>query len=404
MPSQTERPALWPRLRSASFLILIGLIACLAASGAAQAGLRLASWNIQHLGWGDGTDTAAKRGGKKEDGGKDYRALARVMSGFDLVAVQEVMRESAVGRLEAELENLTGEPWSSLVSAVSGRTSGKSPYREAYAFVWRESAVRFVGGAVTYLDPGDIFQREPFSAEFEDVAEGFRFALATVHVTFGQDKSDRTAELNALADYWDWLGEAHPDVPDRILAGDFNMGPGDRSWSRFRAASGARALIDNGLTTLARTEGCYSELYDNIWIRPAGSLSISASGILQAPALLGLSNDAYLDRISDHVPVWVALGESPGKLPSTSWTDTCPIGGKALKKSARLPSVEVPAGAGAHVVAPQGPGAVGNLSSRVYHLRHCPGFAQNGPNRVEFSDPGAAEAQGYRLARTCRAG
>ena len=113
----------------------------------ALAETRIASWNIRNLGW---------------DNGKDYAALAEVGSRFDLIAMQEVMSEEGVGRLEAALEARTGTDWDRLCSHLIGRGS----YREMYCFTWREDRVSWVEGAVVYTDDRDLFAREPFSAVF----------------------------------------------------------------------------------------------------------------------------------------------------------------------------------------------------------------------------------------------
>lgn len=48
-------------------------------------------------------------------------------------------------------------------------------------------------------------------------------------------------------------------------------------------------------------------------------------------------------------------------------------------------------------------GVRGNRNSKLYHLRHCPGYPLIKPsNRVEFSTVGQAEAEGYRRAGNCK--
>src|SRR5690625_3883969 len=182
--------------RAAVFLAALFLL-CLSFSALAE--LRVAAWNIQHFGWG-----------KK----KDFEAVATVVERFDLVAVVELMRPEALADLERRLEQRTGEAWSSLASDAIGRDS----YKEHYGFIWRESAVSYVDGAVVFIDIDDSFAREPFSARFQDRESGQIFALAAVHVFYGKAVRDRVPELRALAEYWDWLAEIYPGTP-RILAG-----------------------------------------------------------------------------------------------------------------------------------------------------------------------------------------
>lgn len=105
------------------------------------------TWNLKHLGW---------------DNGKRLDVVADVAKGADLWALDEVMDDSAVTQLEHELERQTSEEWSSMALHAVGRSS----YRESYAYLWRDSAVEYTKGAVVYLDPGDLFAREPYLVEF----------------------------------------------------------------------------------------------------------------------------------------------------------------------------------------------------------------------------------------------
>lgn len=113
------------------------------------------------------------------------------------------MNESALERLKAEIEETSGETWMSMASHALGR----STYREHYAFLWRESAVSYVSGALVYIDVRDAFAREPFSAKFSSVRSGQVFALANVHIAYGNSIGDRLTEIEALSSYWDWLDE-----------------------------------------------------------------------------------------------------------------------------------------------------------------------------------------------------
>ncbi|APE30654.1 endonuclease [Halomonas aestuarii] len=250
----------------------------------ARADVVVGSWNIEHLGWNND---------------KALPQVAHVANHFDLLAVQELMDPLAMVRLEEHLEAVSGEAWSSMASHALGRGT----YEEHYGFLWRESEVAYEDGAVVYIDHGDVFSREPYSARFRDAATGDRFTLATVHVVYGDRVGDRLPEIAALADYWQWLDEIAPDTP-RLLAGDFNLPPDHPAWEALRAR-GARPAPE-GRSTLATTAGQYASLYDNLWY-DAGRLTPSDRGILRFPELLPLAHQAARERVSDHAPVYVAL-------------------------------------------------------------------------------------------------
>ncbi|QFU00983.1 Endonuclease/Exonuclease/phosphatase family protein [Halomonas sp. THAF5a] len=200
--------------------------------GLAQADALIGSWNIKHLGWNND---------------KAFEQVAHVANHFDLLAIQELMDTSAMARLEREVEALSGEPWSSMAS----RDLGRSTYTEHYAFLWRESEVAYADSAVVFLDHGDTFSREPYAARFRDVETGDLFTAATVHVVYGDNVGDRLPEIDALADYWQWLDEIAKGTP-RLLMGDFNLAPDHEAWAPLRALGAVPAITD-GQSTLATT-------------------------------------------------------------------------------------------------------------------------------------------------------
>ncbi|WFM71127.1 endonuclease/exonuclease/phosphatase family protein [Halomonas sp. CKK8] len=307
-----------PRIRLAGLLALLPLFA--------QADVIVGSWNIKHLGWNND---------------KAMPQVAHVANHFDLLAVQELMDPAALEALEGELEAISGEAWSSMASHALGRSS----YEEHYGFLWREREVAYEDGAVVFIDHGDVFSREPYSARFRDVEGGEAFTLATVHVVYGDSVGDRLPEIEALADYWQWLGEVHPETP-RLLAGDFNLPPDHPAWRALRER-GARPAITEGHSTLATTAGQYASLYDNLWY-DAGRLAPDGQGILRFPELLPLAHQVARDRVSDHAPVYLALNGAAlaatqagsGELVATQRLVSCiDLNDSAATRLAELPHV-----------------------------------------------------------------
>ena len=287
----TRRPfGLVRGLLAACLLLLLLLSGCDQYLEPAEAGsdrLRIASWNIQHLGW-------------QED--KDYAALVAVARRFDFLAVQEAMTAEGIEQLRDELIVATGEAWETMYSHRIGRGS----YKEKYAFLWRSSAVDYVAGAVVYLDVTDSFAREPYSARFRHRPSGLEFVAATVHILFGNAVEDRLPEIHALREYWDWLETIYPETPERLLMGDFNLAPSHEAWAELWEV--ARPLITEGATTLSTIDGRYANLYDNIIVAQDHPSSIVEAGILRFPELLELTHEEARSRVSDHAPVYVVLG------------------------------------------------------------------------------------------------
>lgn len=266
----------------------------LALTLSAYAEVRIASWNIQNFGWGEN---------------KDYHAVSRIASQFDIIAIQELMNAAALEQLQHILQSETGDKWSVMYSHRLGR----GRYQEKYAFIWRDASVEYVDGAVVYLDNRDLFAREPYSARFRSRNSDLVFVLATVHITYGQRVGDRTPEIHALREYWDWLAEVYPENTDsRILLGDFNLRPEHPAWAPLTEV--ATALITSGATTLSSHDRQYANLYDNIFVPRAHNLPIGDVGILEFPILLSEVTGSYWShekarrQVSDHAPVYLLLG------------------------------------------------------------------------------------------------
>lgn len=272
-------------MRRLTHLLALGL---LLLPGLAAADIVLGSWNIQNLGWNND---------------KRFDKVAHVAGHFDFLAIQELMNEQALEQLEREVEAASGESWSSMASHALGRGS----YREHYAFLWRDSAVEYLDGAVVYIDDRDAFAREPYSARFRSLRSGQEFAVGNIHVLYGNSVGDRLPEIQALADYWEWLGEVYEGTP-RLLMGDFNLAPHHAGWEPLRAM-GAIPAITQGATTLSPVDGRFANLYDNIW-KIEGKLEIGQRGILAFPQVFGIDHVRARDVISDHAPVYVALGSA----------------------------------------------------------------------------------------------
>ncbi|TVP57281.1 MAG: endonuclease [Halomonadaceae bacterium] len=263
-------------------------LVCMCLPVIAFADVILGSWNIQNLGWNND---------------KRFDKLAHVVDHFDFLAIQELMNEEALERLEEKVETLSGESWSSMASHALGR----STYREHYAFLWRDSAVEYVEGAVVFIDSSDVFAREPYSAKFRSKRSGQAFAVGNIHVVYGRSVGDRLPEIAALVDYWDWLEEIYPGIP-RLLMGDFNLAPHHQAWQLLRDR-GVIPAITAGATTLSPTAGRYANLYDNIW-KVSGELDIPRRGIVEFPALFGIDHVRARDVVSDHAPVYISLGNA----------------------------------------------------------------------------------------------
>lgn len=265
--------------------LLLCLALVLGSVAPALADAYVASWNVEHLGWGKN---------------KNYDDLAKVAKNFDLIGIQEVMTTKGVDRFVAALEAETAVSWKALISDAEGR----GRYKEMYAFLYRPDRITWVGGATNYIDDADQFQRPPFSAEFR-TDDGFDFVMTSVHLTYGKSRSDRIGEAKALAKYRAWLDAQFPQTAV-FIAGDFNLHPDDSAFGPLEAL--AQPLILKGNTTISTIDGRFANLYDNIWAPRDVPLPITAVGRVEYPhKILGITHREARETVSDHIPVWMHI-------------------------------------------------------------------------------------------------
>lgn len=353
-------------LRKLPIALLLALLLSLPGV-AALAEVRIATWNVMRM---------------TEDN-KSFPAMVSIASHFDFLALQEVMSEGAVSRLQRKLMDATGEEWNAMVSHEVGRGS----YKERYAFVWRESKIDYLDGAAIYLDDRDFFEREPLSARFKAVGEDFSFIAATIHVIYGQDKARREPELAALRAYWHWLADSWPEEPI-FLMGDFNMAPEEEAWRHVLEV--ARPAVVDGATTLSTKEGQYANLYDNIWFPRGFESDVLRSGILRYPEIIQWSHEKSRKHVSDHAPVYLEVGRvtamSQQPLPDYDPEEVYVSSSLFQDEDAQWDR----------------PSILANENSGIYHWPGCPGYNSTSPaNAVGFDSRQDAEDAGYRAARNC---
>lgn len=269
-------------MRSRFFLFAL-LVASISPFNA-YADLKMASWNMTRLGEGHI---------------KEYRALGAVSGKFDFIAIQEVMTLKALNKVEKQVEELTKESWSTLSSGATGRGS----YKEIYTFMYRDSAITYIGGAVSYIDPGDGFTREPFSARFRINSTGQEFAAANIHMIYGSKVSQRVKEAQRLDEYWIWLHDTYGETTAVFLMGDFNLNPSHASFAHLRV--NAKPLITKGKSTLTNKDGVFANLYDNIWVSNNIEFNAASAAVLNYPKMLGWRHFDARKRVADHAPVYL---------------------------------------------------------------------------------------------------
>jgi endonuclease/exonuclease/phosphatase family metal-dependent hydrolase len=288
--------------------------------------LLIATWNLRAFG-----DLTEKwDAGPKDSPKRDWRAvvlIAEIVSRFDVVAVQEVRRETtALRRLLEEL----GDNWHFITSDV---TEGDQGNDERLTFIYDADRVQpsgLIGEIVlpSGVDPsGKQFARSPYAASFRrgDV----EFILTTLHVLWGSRTADRLPEITAMANWMRTWADRPNDWNENLLVlGDFNL---DRLgnplhqafvstglWSPSELDKTPRTVFDND-----RTRHFYDQIAWFSDVDDKGSLTDLLRGLTYNHSadyfdfiphvFAGLTKEAISWRISDHYPLWVEFNIATGQ-------------------------------------------------------------------------------------------
>lgn len=222
--------------------------------------------------------------------------LADTVREFDVVLVQEI-RDSSETTAPIFLDHinaLDGPDYDFIRSERLGRSSSK----EAYAYFYNTETVSYLDGtAHVWKDTSDVFEREPYIAQFK--AGMFDFTLVGIHT-----KPDDTAhEIGNLTVVFDALQEN--DDKDIIVMGDFNADGSyydeDDMGQPLRDSSYTWVIGDD-VDTMTKTDWTYDRivLLDSTY---SSEYVSDSSGVYDFQTIYGL-NQTFTEDVSDHFPVY----------------------------------------------------------------------------------------------------
>ena len=168
---------------------------------------RLAAWNIRIFSNGSRND-------------EELYHIAKVLIGYDFIAIVELRDEVVLIRTEAVLEGM-GRDYDYVISPPVG-----AKVKERYAFLFDPEIVHVIENGEVFPDPQDVFLREPYFATFK--AGEFDFTAIAVHVIWGDAANQRQREVQELANVYQAVQAANKAEQDMILLGDFNRNPNDQ--------------------------------------------------------------------------------------------------------------------------------------------------------------------------------
>lgn len=299
--------------------LLVGISSATAASSppaTADGTITIATWNAMRL----GTFSSVA-------------AHATIIGKFDIVALQEITSREALTVLVAELnERMPTGGWDFVVSPLVGEGAAA----EYYAFVYRADRIELangVQGVYPEMTPED-FAREPFYATFRAKGGDFDFTLITVHVTWGDVASLRTAECHRLPYVWQFVQSLDLNQNDVILLGDLNRDkPTHGAFTPlWRIATPLPVGDSDTYTTYSTaTDRVGANWYDYIWIDTAASMEDFAG----AAGVYCPHEDYFTDteyphltvrtELSDHCPVWAQFHVACDTDRSEAARDAAPV-------------------------------------------------------------------------------
>ena len=247
----------------------------------------IASFNILRLG-------AAK---------KDMVQTAKILKGFDIVGLVEVINRDGVEELVDELDKQSDEKWDYHISPFG---VGSSKYKEYFAYVYKKDKVKFIKSEGFYKNGKSSLLREPYGATFQ--IGNFDFTFVLVHTIYGNNESQRKAENYKMVDVYNYFQDRDEKENDILIAGDFNLYALDESFRPlYKHADKITYAIDPAIKTTIGVKG-RANSYDNFFFSQKYSQEFTGSS-----GALDFSGDnpkLMREIVSDHIPVFIVVETS----------------------------------------------------------------------------------------------
>ena len=247
----------------------------------------IASFNILRLG-------AAK---------KDMVQTAKILKGFDIVGLVEVINRNGVEELVDELNKQSDEKWDYHISPFG---VGSSKYKEYFAYIYKKDKVKFIKSEGFYKNGKSSLLREPYGATFQ--IGNFDFTFVLVHTIYGNNESQRKAENYKMVDVYNYFQDRDEKENDILIAGDFNLYALDESFRPlYKHADKITYAIDPAIKTTIGAKG-RANSYDNFFFSQKYSQEFTGSS-----GALDFSGDnpkLMREIVSDHIPVFIVVETS----------------------------------------------------------------------------------------------
>ncbi|QYR63252.1 endonuclease/exonuclease/phosphatase family protein [Fusobacterium animalis] len=234
---------------------------------------------------------------------KDIVQTAKILKGFDIVGLVEVINRDGVEELVDELNKQSDEKWDYHISPFG---VGSSKYKEYFAYVYKKDKVKFIKSEGFYKNGKSSLLREPYGATFQ--IGNFDFTFVLVHTIYGNNESQRKAENYKMVDVYNYFQDRDEKENDILIAGDFNLYALDESFRPlYKHADKITYAIDPAIKTTIGAKG-RANSYDNFFFSQKYSQEFTGSS-----GALDFSGDnpkLMREIVSDHIPVFIVVETS----------------------------------------------------------------------------------------------
>lgn len=234
---------------------------------------------------------------------KDIVQTAKILKGFDIVGLVEVINRNGVEELVDELNKQSDEKWDYHISPFG---VGSSKYKEYFAYVYKKDKVKFIKSEGFYKNGKSSLLREPYGTTFQ--IGNFDFTFVLVHTIYGNNESQRKAENYKMVDVYNYFQDRDEKENDIFIAGDFNLYALDESFRPlYKHADKITYAIDPAIKTTIGAKG-RANSYDNFFFSQKYSQEFTGSS-----GALDFSGDnpkLMREIVSDHIPVFIVVETS----------------------------------------------------------------------------------------------
>lgn len=223
--------------------------------------------------------------------------LSKIVRNYDVIAVQEIRdaSQTALPMLRDTVNSMGRSQYEYVVSDRLGRSLSK----EQYAYIYNTQTIQVMGSPYVYPDSNDIFEREPYVAEFKAKNGNFDFVLITIHA----DPDTANQEISDLPKVVEDTKSKYQGEGDFIIMGDLNA---DCTYFNENSQTPLKSsdyiwIINNSVDTTTKATDC---TYDRIILtNPARTDFTGDSGVFRFDTAYKLNYDSTI-AVSDHYPVY----------------------------------------------------------------------------------------------------